>query len=81
MNDRVNGYIDAWFEARGYGFAKIDNDPRRFFFHYTYAVSGKIREGAFVEFSIGKTSKGFVALDVVVVPAAQAGALSVGGAA
>jgi cold shock CspA family protein len=81
MNDKMSGFIDSWFENRAFGFIRMDNDPRKFFFHKANMVSGTVRQGAFVEFSIGKTSKGFVALDVVVVPAAQAGALSVGGAA
>lgn len=81
MSDKVNGYIDVWFEARGFGFARIDGDERKFFFHRAYMQSGKAKQGALVKFTIGKTSRGPCALDVEITSATEVGILSAFGGA
>ena len=76
MNDRMSGFIDVWFEERGFGFIRIDGEKKNFYFHRSYMRSGKIRQGALVQFTLGKTSRGLCALDVEVISAAEAGLLS-----
>jgi len=66
---RYRGYVDKWFEAKGYGFVSIDGET--VFLHVTKLCDytpgeSKVRQGSYVELSIVNAVKGRQAIDVKV---------------
>jgi cold shock CspA family protein len=66
---RCRGYVDKWFEEKGYGFVAIDGET--IFLHVTKLVNyvpgeSKVRQGSYIELSIVNAVKGRQAIDVAV---------------
>jgi cold shock CspA family protein len=65
---KFNGFIEVWFEERGFGFiVKNDEGGQKLYFHRTNLVFGQPKQGELVQFTIGRNSKGPVATNVEVV--------------
>lgn len=71
-NNKKEGFINAWFPDRAFGFvhANTDGTSNRtlqvYFFHISSLLSGNPVKGAAVRFNIGSNVKGLTALDVEV---------------
>lgn len=62
--DKQEGYIEVWFEPRGFGFIFQEGKQEKLFFHKTHIVSGVPQTGAYVKFDAGRSMRGLVALNV-----------------
>jgi cold shock CspA family protein len=66
---KFNGFIEVWFEERGFGFVIKTESRQRLYFHRTNLIFGQPKQGELVQFTIGRNSKGPVALNVELVSA------------
>jgi cold shock CspA family protein len=70
---KVNGFVNIWFELRGFGFIHSLEDGSDFFCHVRNIKGQRVpQKGALVTFECGMTIKGPCALNVEIIAGAAA---------